>query len=80
MIKVGSVVRLSDSFCESVQADHDMANTLGIVREVFPKRGQVPARARVQWDDGFSSGALIRNLSEYRGVVPLATKQELGLV
>ena len=76
-IKVGSIVRLSDEYLNR-EGSFD-ADTLGIVREVYPARDKLPTRARVIWDDGNISNPPIRNLEEYRGVVPFALKEEWGI-
>ena len=82
MIKQSDIVRYSESFCQMIRADREIANGLALVLEVIPacKIGgsTIPARARLHWETGERTTALLVNISVWRGTPPPMALQEWG--
>lgn len=64
-LAVGDIVRFSDRFCNSVQADTEVRGMRGRIVEIIKGRPNFgPDRARVEWlDDSGISGSLLSNLT-----------------
>ena len=83
MIKVGSIVRYSNAFCESIRANSDTADGIARVVDIIPSRriggSTIPARAHLHWETGERNTSLVKNLEAWRGVPSVSAKSEWGI-